>query len=153
MFDKSFALLIIMIDESIKMHYTFCKPTVSLQKGATFHMRIIKEPEERKTEILDTAEHLFITKGYGKTTINDILKEIGIAKGTFYYYFKSKEEVMNAIVLRFVSVGVRKAREIVADNTLTAHEKITAFIYTMETILGAEKGSFAFAIKCFDQLK
>lgn len=53
-------------------------------------MRIIKEYEERRKEILETAERLFLTKGYTKTTVNDILKEIGIAKGTFYHYFKSK---------------------------------------------------------------
>jgi AcrR family transcriptional regulator len=61
-------------------------------------MRVIKEPEERRNEILDTAETLFFTKGYGKTTVNDILQAIGIAKGTFYYYFKSKEEVMDAVL-------------------------------------------------------
>ena len=61
-------------------------------------MRISKEYDERKNEILDTAERLFHTKGYEKTTINDILKEVNIAKGTFYYYFKSKEEVMDALI-------------------------------------------------------
>jgi AcrR family transcriptional regulator len=49
---------------------------------------------------------LFFTKGYAKTTVNDVLQEIGIAKGTFYYYFKSKEEVMDAVVMRFIDAGV-----------------------------------------------
>lgn len=91
-------------------------------------MRTLKEPEERKNEILDTAEALFHTKGYDKTTINDILKEIGIAKGTFYYYFKSKEEVMDAIVVRIVDSGVLAAKEIAANASLTVHEK---FLYIM----------------------
>ena len=43
-------------------------------------MRNIKEPEERRNEILDVAEALFFTKGYNKATVNDILSEIGIAK-------------------------------------------------------------------------
>lgn len=46
-------------------------------------MRISKEAEERRNEILDTAEMLFFTKGYTKTTVNDVLQAIGIAKGTF----------------------------------------------------------------------
>ena len=54
-------------------------------------MRIVKEHEERKNEILDTAEILFEEKGYDKCSVNDILNRIGIAKGTFYHYFKSKE--------------------------------------------------------------
>ena len=53
--------------------------------------RIVKEADERRNEILDAAETLFTEKGYSKTTIIDILNQVGIAKGTFYYYFKSKE--------------------------------------------------------------
>ena len=45
-------------------------------------MRISKKHEERKNEILDISEMLFATKGYVKTTVNDILQLIGIAKGT-----------------------------------------------------------------------
>ena len=45
-------------------------------------MRIVKEAEERKEEILDAAEKLFGTKGFDHTSTNDILNEIGIARGT-----------------------------------------------------------------------
>ena len=76
-------------------------------------MRIVKEYEERRKEILETAERLFLTKGYTKTTVNDILKEIGIAKGTFYHYFKSKEEVMDEIIMRIIKEDVTKAKRIV----------------------------------------
>jgi len=68
-------------------------------------MREVKEHNIRKKEILDKAQALFIKKGYSKTTINDILKAEGIAKGTFYHYFKSKEEVMDALIMRFVSLS------------------------------------------------
>ncbi len=95
-------------------------------------MRVLKEPEERKNEILDTAEMLFITKGYTKTTVNDILNAIGIAKGTFYYYYNSKEEVMEAVISRFVEAGVVKAKEIMVNPNLTVHEKFL-------TVLMAQK--------------
>lgn len=87
-------------------------------------MRVSKQPEERKNEILDAAEMLFTSKGYSKTTVNDILQIVGIAKGTFYYYFKSKEEVMDAIVMRFIDSGVEAARVIALDPNLKAPEKI-----------------------------
>lgn len=87
-------------------------------------MRIIKDPEERKAEILDTAEMLFITKGYNQTTIQDILNEVGIAKGTFYYYYKSKEEVMDAIIMRIVSADVSAAKKIANNPHLPAIEKL-----------------------------
>ena len=51
-------------------------------------MRIVKEHDERKNEIIDTASCIFAQKGYDKTSVNDILNAIGIAKGTFYHYFK-----------------------------------------------------------------
>jgi AcrR family transcriptional regulator len=91
-------------------------------------MRISKEPEERRNEILDAAELLFFTKGYGKTTVNDVLNAIGIAKGTFYYYFKSKEEVMDAVVMRFIDAGVVVAKRIAVNQKLTVHEKLLQII-------------------------
>jgi len=91
-------------------------------------MRILKNHEERKNEILNTSEMLFATKGYVKTTVNDILQLIGIAKGTFYYYFQSKEEVMNEIVMRFIGIGVRAAKAIASDPNLKAQEKIFQII-------------------------
>lgn len=95
-------------------------------------MRILKNPEERKTEILDTAERLFITKGYCQTTIMDILNEIGIAKGTFYYYFKSKEEVMDAIISRIVCADVAAARNIADNPNLPAIQKLFQILFTQK---------------------
>ncbi|RST60297.1 TetR/AcrR family transcriptional regulator [Siminovitchia terrae] len=91
-------------------------------------MRISKNPEDRKTEILDAAEMLFTTKGYSATTVNDILSKVGIAKGTFYYYFQSKEEVMDAIVMRFIDKGVEAAKAVAADPNLKAPEKLFQII-------------------------
>lgn len=91
-------------------------------------MRISKEAEDRRNEILDTAEMLFFTKGYARTTVNDMLQEIGIAKGTFYYYFKSKEEVMDAVVMRYIDAGVDAAKRIAADPKLSVHEKLLQMI-------------------------
>ena len=61
-------------------------------------MRIVKAHDERKNEIIDTAQNLFMTKGYSTCSVAEIIDAIGIAKGTFYHYFKSKEEVLDAIV-------------------------------------------------------
>ncbi|HDR4686564.1 TetR/AcrR family transcriptional regulator [Bacillus cereus] len=87
-------------------------------------MRIVKEYEERRKEILETAERLFLAKGYTKTTVNDILKEIGIAKGTFYHYFKSKEEVMDEIIMRIIKEDVTKAKRIVSNPDIRVLDKL-----------------------------
>ena len=56
-----------------------------------------KEPEEWRKEILDAAKNLFISTGYEKTSISDIMDMVGGAKGMFYRCFQSKEEVMHAL--------------------------------------------------------
>lgn len=87
-------------------------------------MRITKEYDERRNEILDVAEKLFHEKGYEKCTVNDILKEVAIAKGTFYYYFKSKEEVMDAIVLRYKEIILFRAEKVLKKVDISPEEKL-----------------------------
>ncbi|HAK72354.1 MAG TPA: TetR/AcrR family transcriptional regulator, partial [Sporomusaceae bacterium] len=62
--------------------------------------RTPQDPQIRITEILDTAEQLFSDKGYRGTTISDIAKTMGTAQGMLYYYFKSKEEILEALINR-----------------------------------------------------
>jgi len=62
-------------------------------------MRTVKSPEARRHEILETAAVLFAEHGYGATTIKDITTRAGIARGLFHYYFKSKDEILAAIVM------------------------------------------------------
>ncbi len=57
-------------------------------------VRTVKDPEVRKTEIIKSARRFFQTRDYDKTTMQDVMVELGIAKGTIYYYFKSKEELL-----------------------------------------------------------
>ena len=62
--------------------------------------RVRKEPEVRRAEIMDAASHLFLSKGYQATTVDDIVGEAGVGKGTFYLYFESKPQVLVAIIER-----------------------------------------------------
>jgi AcrR family transcriptional regulator len=87
-------------------------------------MRTVKEPEIRKSEIIDAAEKLFAAKGFESATINDILSVVAIAKGTFYYYFKSKEEVLDAIIQRRIDSCIETAKRIASDSTLSSEDKI-----------------------------
>lgn len=51
---------------------------------------------------MDTALELFLAAGYEKTTVQDIVKKVNVAQGTFYYYFPSKEAILEAIFTRHV---------------------------------------------------
>jgi AcrR family transcriptional regulator len=62
--------------------------------------RTIKKPEVRRTELMDAALELFSAVGYQKTMIIDITQKAGVAKGTFYHYYLSKEAILTAICHR-----------------------------------------------------
>lgn len=94
-------------------------------------MRTIKKHEERKNEILDIAEILFYTKGYDRCTINDILNETKIAKGTFYHYFVSKEEVLDGIVNRNIETIVNRVRKVIESNDIEPVEKLMRVFMAM----------------------
>jgi len=55
--------------------------------------RIVKAPDVRRSELIACAQRLFYSKGYENTSVSDIVNEVGVAKGTFYYYFKSKQAI------------------------------------------------------------
>ena len=84
----------------------------------------------RREEILDAAHTLFTTKGFQPTTMEDILKVVGIAKGTLYYHFPSKEQILRALVLRIVGQVEQRARE-VADSPAPAVDKLVTIMAAM----------------------
>ena len=88
-------------------------------------MRVVKEANERRNEILDVAERLFCTRGYDNTSTNDILAEIGIARGTLYYHFKSKEDILDAMIDRILDEIIRKASHITLDESVPVLERLT----------------------------
>lgn len=94
-------------------------------------MRIVKEHDVRKSEIIDTAERLFLIYGYSKCSVNQILDEIGIAKGTFYHYFKSKEEVLDAIVQRTADIIGDRAEAIVKERETPSIMKLLKVFMAM----------------------
>ena len=85
---------------------------------------------QRREEILNAAYTLFTTKGFQPTTMEDILKVVGIAKGTLYYHFPSKEQILKALVLRIVSQVEHQTRKI-ADSQAPAMEKLVAIMTAM----------------------
>lgn len=103
-------------------------------------MRVIKEAEERKEEILDVAEKLFGTKGFDNTSTGDILEEVGIARGTLYYHFKSKEEILDGVIDRMTEHMMAEAGKIARNQELPVLERLTKALlsFNVETPIGNE---------------
>lgn len=94
-------------------------------------MRVTKNAEERRNEILDAADELFGRKGFDGTSTNDILEKVGIARGTLYYHFKSKEDIMDALIERYNVRLLSTAQEIAADKNISVNERIISIVMSM----------------------
>ena len=92
-------------------------------------VRIIKK-EIRKKELLNIAYKLFMTKGYENTSVDEIIAEAKIAKGTYYYYFESKEATLEKVIEMMIEEECKKANEILQSN-LSVQEKILGIIISM----------------------
>lgn len=90
--------------------------------------RTVKKPSERRAEIIRTARDLFLTKDYDKTTMQDFMDHLGIAKGTIYHYFKSKEELLEAVVEDIVDQHLEKMRSLIQETRGNALQKIRALV-------------------------
>lgn len=66
--------------------------------------------EKRKQELLNIAYQMFIQKGYEETSIDEIIAEAHIAKGTYYYHFPSKEATLEAVIDMMINNEVQRAQ-------------------------------------------
>lgn len=73
--------------------------------------KIDNKKKQKKDALLSTAFDLFLSKGIDKTSIADIVEKAGVAKGTFYLYFKDKYDIRNRLVSRKASQLFRNAIE------------------------------------------
>lgn len=90
--------------------------------------RIVKKPDIRRAEIIDAAEQLFEKEGYAKTPVESIIKKAGVAKGTFYYYFKAKEDILSALVEKTSKAMEDHFNSIIELENLSSIEKLKLMI-------------------------
>lgn len=108
----------------------------------------VKEKQQKKRQmLLETAFELFTSKGINETTIQDIAKEAGVAKGTFYLYFKDKYDLIEKLrrkkIAKLFEEAIRYSKEcgyqdfveqflLIIDyviNDLSVHPELLKFIY------------------------
>lgn len=87
-------------------------------------MRISKEPEVRKQEIMDTAMKVFSEKGYEAATMKDIAREMNVAAGLCYHYFQNKQMLYEAAVKQYAKscsrlfIGILKQTQLPLEECL-----------------------------------
>lgn len=72
---------------------------------------VLNKKTLKRNKMVDAAYTLFSTKGINNTAIDDIVKEAGVAKGTFYLYFKDKYDIVDRLILTKSSEVLREAME------------------------------------------
>jgi TetR/AcrR family transcriptional regulator, transcriptional repressor for nem operon len=96
--------------------------------------RTVKEPGVRRDEILDSARKLIFTKGYEQMTVQDILDDLHIAKGTLYHYFDSKHSLLEALIKRIQLETEKSLLPILQDPQKNAVQKLQGFFDGLDAL-------------------
>lgn len=91
-------------------------------------MRIMKDPETRRQEIITAATQLFEENGVAKTSMAAIATRLQIAKGLVYYYFDSKDALVEAVLEQLTQNLNRSLADIVAREALDFHDKLKSIL-------------------------
>lgn len=70
-----------------------------------------RKADDRRKKIIENASRIFAEKGYRGTTVDDVVQATGIAKGTFYLYFGSKEELLIEVVKKLIDETLKRIDE------------------------------------------
>lgn len=89
--------------------------------------KVGEKKRKKETELFSAAYELFTTKGTQNTAIDDIVKRAGVAKGTFYLYFKDKYDIINRLILQKSSQVIKEAVEKTEEQKLDRFEDRTLF--------------------------
>jgi AcrR family transcriptional regulator len=82
----------------------------------------------RRAELIDCAQGLFLSRGYERTTVNDVIAATGLSKGAFYHHFRAKEDLLEAIAERFAKVSLAFIDALMADPSLDAVQRINRLL-------------------------
>lgn len=91
--------------------------------------RTAKNPVERRQELVDAAERLFLRRGYERTAVSDIVRSIRVAQGTFYYYFDSKADVLEAVLEKTFSAVKNALATINGRSDIDPSEKFNKMLH------------------------
>ena len=90
--------------------------------------KIEKNKQQKRNSLLNSALQLFINKGFHKTSISEIVAQAGVAKGTFYLYFKDKYDLRNKLIVYKSNLIFRKAYTKMLQNKIPVFEDQVIFM-------------------------
>jgi len=105
--------------------------------------------QQKENSLLKTAYEFFTTKGFSKTSISDIVGKAGVAKGTFYLYFKDKYDIRNKLVSHQSSLLFKNAIEMLGENVneLSFEDKMVKLVDCIVNQLNSNQSLLTFIYK------
>lgn len=126
--------------------------------------KVSEKQQSKRINILDSAYELFIEKSVNNTSIDDVVKSAGIAKGTFYLYFKDKHDLMEriiirkgALILRYVLEELKKKKEecqmTFSDQMLFITDRIVDYLEQHKEIITLMGKNFSSCLSYFNTIE
>lgn len=112
--------------------------------------RISKNPKERRAELIAAARFLFDKNGVDKTRISDIVQSIGVAQGVFYYYFRSKDEIVEVVADEIMAELLGDIEDILENDEADFSKKLAGLIELYIGIIDQFMGDEELALPDFD---
>ncbi len=91
----------------------------------------MKKGEKRKKMLLTIAYDMFLTQGYENTSVDEIIEKAQIAKGTYYYYFQSKEQMLEEVIDMMIDSEAEIAKQIITTD-IPVPQKIVGILASMK---------------------
>ena len=91
----------------------------------------MKKGEKRKKMLLKIGYDMFITRGYENTSVDEIIEKAQIAKGTYYYYFQSKEQMLEEVIDMMIDSETEMAKQIIQTD-IPVPQKIIGILASMK---------------------
>ncbi|MCP5161016.1 MAG: TetR/AcrR family transcriptional regulator [Hahellaceae bacterium] len=96
----------------------------------------LTDPDSARGRLLSKAAHLFRVKGFERTTVRDLAREIGIQSGSIFHHFRTKEEILRAVMEEAILYNTERMEQQV-NAAPNAREKVLALIRCeLESVLG-----------------
>ena len=127
--------------------YTIINISGNISTGGLILGKIDKNKEMKELSLLKTAFDFFTTKGFNKTSISDIADKAGVAKGTFYLYFKDKYDIRNKLISHKSSQLFRNAVSELDKDTPDFENRIIQIVDNIINQLNENKSLLTFISK------
>ena len=111
-------------------------PTFQAILNSLIEQQLVSDPESARGRLLQKAARLFREKGYERTTVRDLAAAVGIQSGSLFHHFRTKEEILQAVMVETIHLNTALMRQAMED-AATPRDQLYALIRCeLESVIG-----------------